>query len=84
MIATIRDFGLCPCPRCLIWKEDIPKLGTEDDRQTREKSRRSDTTERQTRVEQARENLYQGGYSLAGDYVDGILKEDSMVPTKVM
>ena len=28
MIATIRDFGLYPCPRCLIQKEDIYKLAT--------------------------------------------------------
>ena len=84
MIATIRDFGLYPCPRCLIQKEDISKIGTDDDRRAREELRRSDTVERRDRVEQARENLYVHGYALTGDYVDGFLKEGSMVPTKVI
>jgi hypothetical protein len=83
MIATIRDFGLYPCPWCLVRKEDISKLGTEDDRYTREQSRRADTVERQNRVEQAHTNLYKSGYSLAGDHVGGVLKEHSLVPTKV-
>ena len=83
MIATIRDFGLYPCPQCLIPKEEISKLGTEDDRCTREELRRVDTTERQGRIEQARKNLYESGYALSGDHVDGYLKEGSMVPTKV-
>lgn len=83
MIATIRDFGLYPCPRCLVRKEDISKIGTEDDRHTREQLKRVDTIERQSRVEQARTNLYKSGYSLTGDNVDGVLKEHSLVPTKV-
>lgn len=83
MIATIRDFGLCPCPRCLIPKDEIFKIGREDDRCTREELRRVDTTERQARVEQARKNLYESGYALGGDHVDGFLKEGSLVPTKV-
>ena len=83
MIATIRDFGLYPCPRCLIPKEDIFRIGTEEDRRTREESRRMDTVERQRRVEEARANLYEHGYALTGDNVDGVLKEHSLVPTKV-
>jgi hypothetical protein len=83
MIATIRDFGLYPCPRCLIPKEQIFKIGREDDRLTREESRRVDTIERQGRVEQARKNLYEHGYALSGDHVDGFLKDGSLVPTKV-
>ena len=83
MIATIRDFGLHPCPQCSIRKEDIFKLGREDDRHTREELRRADTTERQAQVEQARTDLYENGYALTGDRVDGFLKEASLVPTKV-
>lgn len=83
MIATIRDFGLHPCPRCSIRKEDIFKLGREDDRHARKELRQADTTERQARVEQARTDLYENGYALTGDHVDGFLKEGSLVPTKV-
>ena len=83
MIATIRDFGLYPCPRCLVQKEDIFKIGREDDRCTREELRRADTVEWQGRVEGARTALYENGYALTGDHVDGVLKEDSLVPTRV-
>jgi uncharacterized protein YcbX len=82
-IATIRDFGLYPCPRCSIPKDDIFKIGREDDRQVREELQRSDNAERQEQVNHARTNLYEKGYSLTGDYVDGMLKEGSLVPTKV-
>jgi hypothetical protein len=27
LIATIRDKGLCPCPRCFVLKSEIDKLG---------------------------------------------------------
>ena len=47
MIATIRDFGLYPCPRCLIPKEEISKIGSEDDRRTRRELQRVDNIERQ-------------------------------------
>ena len=83
MIATIRDFGLYPCSRCTVRKEDIFKIGREEDRRARDELRRVDTVERRERVDQARKNLYEGGYALGGDYVNGLLKEDSLVPTKV-
>ena len=83
MIATIRDFGLYPCPRCLIPKEEISKIGSEDDQRTRRELQRVDNIERQGRVKQARVNLYEKGYALGGDHVDRYLKEGSMVPTMV-
>jgi hypothetical protein len=83
MVATIRDLGMYPCHRCLIPKGDIPKFGTEEDHRTREELRRVDSIERQGRVEGARKNLYENGYALSGDYVDGALKHGSLVPTKV-
>lgn len=58
-------------------------MGNEDDRRVREELRRADNVERQERVNQARTSLYEEGYSLAGDHVDGVLKEGSLVPTKV-
>ncbi|KZP21447.1 hypothetical protein FIBSPDRAFT_714836, partial [Athelia psychrophila] len=27
LLATIRDLGICPCPRCLVKLEDVDKLG---------------------------------------------------------
>ena len=82
-IATIRDFGIHPCPRCLVLKDKIPEIGRDEDRRTRVESSRTDTIERQAQVDQARKNLYEDGYALAGDHVDGILKDSSLVPTRV-
>ena len=83
LIATIRDNGLYPCPRCTIEKDEIFKLGRDEDRHARQELRRVDTVERQGRVDHARKNLYNEGYALTSDYVDGFLKEESLVPTKV-
>lgn len=83
MITTIRDLGLYPCPRCLIPKDDIFKIGREEDWNFRQESRRVDSADRQYRVEQARKHLYESGYALTSVHVDGALKQDSLIPTKV-
>ena len=31
LIATIEDFGCCPCPRCLVTKEALSDLGLPED-----------------------------------------------------
>jgi len=82
-IATIRNFGAYPCPRCLVPKDKIPEIGKDEDRRIRTELRRMDTAERQAMVDQARKNLYEHGYALSGDSVDGILKDSSLVPTRV-
>ena len=35
------------------------------------------------KVDAARKSLYDEGYAITGDYVDGLLKGESLVPTKV-
>ena len=42
-----------------------------------------DSVEWQGRVEGAQKDLYENGYALSGDCVDEVLKEGSLVPTKV-
>ena len=83
LIATIKDFGSCPCPWCLVLINQIYTLGREDDRKRREELRRQDNGERRKKVDDARESLYHEGYAIAGDHVDGLLKDKSLVPTKV-
>jgi len=83
LIATIKDFGTHPCPRCLVSIDQIYTLGQEDDRKRREESRRQDDVERRKKVDSARKSLYDEGYAIAGDHVDGLLKGESLVPTKV-
>ena len=83
LIATIKDFGARPCPRCLVSIDQIYAIGREDDRKRREESRRQDNVERRGKVDNARKSLYDEGYAITGDHVNGLLKDESLVPTKV-
>jgi len=83
LIATIRDKGGCPCPRCLIPKQYLPGLGTTSDMKLRTEQLRSDTTERREKIIQARNFIYDKGYVVNSKNVDNLLKEESYVPTEV-
>jgi uncharacterized protein YcbX len=83
LIATIKDLGTHPCPRCLVTTDQISAIGRDDDRKCREESRRQDDAARRQNVDEARRILYEEGYAITGEHVDGLLKEDSRVPTKV-
>lgn len=82
-MATIRDQGRCPCVRCLVTTPQIPSLGTTEDRLLRQTQPRLESEERQQRVKDARDKLYREGYVITGDHVDGVLKDESLVPTQV-
>jgi hypothetical protein len=76
--------GQCPCPRCLIKKEDIGALGTTIDAEARRKNMRRDNDNFRSTVQKARDNIYKGGYALGSDTgVEQLLKEHSLVPTLV-
>ena len=83
LIATIKDFGARPCPRCLVSVDQICAVGREDDQKWRKESCRQDNAERRKKVDDARKSLYDDGYAITGDHVDGLLKDESLVPTKV-
>ena len=83
LIATIKDFGTYPCPWCLVTIDQICALGRESDRKLREELCREDNNERRRRIDNAHKSLYDEGYAIAGDHVDGILKDESQIPTKV-
>jgi len=44
---------------------------------------RTESEEQQKRVKDARDKLYREGYVITGDHVDGVLKNESLVPTQV-
>lgn len=83
LIATIRDMGGCPCPRCTIPKEKIAGLGTRADQKIRVTHQRVDDEVRQSKVQQARDLVYTEGYVVTSQRVEEILKDESLVPTKV-
>jgi len=67
----------------LVSVDQIRALGRDDDRKRREETCRQDNAERRKKVDDARKSLYAEGYAITGDHVDGLLKDESMVPTKV-
>ena len=84
LIATIKDFGTHPCPRCFVTINEICAIGQEDDRKRQEESCRRDDAQRRNKVDDARRSLYDEGYAITGNHVDGLLKEESLIPTKVI
>ncbi|KZV99192.1 hypothetical protein EXIGLDRAFT_712500 [Exidia glandulosa HHB12029] len=82
MLATIRDMGGCPCPRCLVKKADLDLLGTAADMKTRTENKRCDGPERQRWVGAARTLLYKVGLALGNDKIEALLKPHSWVPTQ--
>ena len=84
MIATIRDMGRCPCPRCTIKKEDFGALGTTTDAESRRINARHDDDNFRAIVQEARDNIYRRGYALGSQPgVERLLREHSLVPTLV-
>ncbi|KAJ3558432.1 hypothetical protein NM688_g934 [Phlebia brevispora] len=81
LVAALRDKGKYPCPHCGVTFDDIFASGTEDDRKLRQATIRKDNEERRRLVDQARELIYDNGYVVNSDRVDGLLKSRSLVPT---
>ena len=84
LIATIRDMGGCPCPRCTIKKESLYALGTTGDTADRILKARHDDDNFRSIVQEARDNVYRKGYALQSEPgVERLLKESSLVLTLV-
>ncbi|KDQ54663.1 hypothetical protein JAAARDRAFT_696959 [Jaapia argillacea MUCL 33604] len=84
LIATLRDKGRCPCPRCLVTFDTIPSLGTPCDWEARDTDMRADSEARQQLVVNARKLIYKQGYVVTSEHVDALLKEQSLVPTRLL
>jgi hypothetical protein len=80
LLATIRDKGLCPCPRCLIPKSKLDQTGTKRDSKFRLQHAR---TYLFNWVQIARNAIYKSAAAIAGAVVNRLLKATSSVPTLV-
>ncbi|KAI0315118.1 hypothetical protein OF83DRAFT_1293481 [Amylostereum chailletii] len=61
LLASIKYLGACPCPRCLIKKEDIHKVGTKNDIKFREKHPRVDNDWHAKAIDEARKLIFEQG-----------------------
>ncbi|KAF8150474.1 hypothetical protein K438DRAFT_1988433 [Mycena galopus ATCC 62051] len=78
LLATIRDKGFCLCPRCLVEKGNVDKMGTPSDMRSRFTRIRTYFWDK---VQQARDAIYKAAFAVTSDWVENILKEYSLVPT---
>ena len=79
-MAAVQDKGLCPCPRCLIPKPDIDKLGQATDFASQVKNAHTyigDT------ICTACKFIYQDGVGIDSVAVEHVLKSESWTPTLV-
>ena len=80
LLATIRDNGLFPCPRCLVSKFRLHRLGCPDDIQFRIENPRSYQA---NLVKKTRKFIYKDAKGINSTKVDDELKGFSGVPTMV-
>jgi len=75
---------MCPCPRCLTPKNLIDDLGLNNDMQQWQALAHVDMAERWSKVAAAHHLIYQEYYVVDTPQVEALLKEESLVPTKVL
>lgn len=82
-LATIRNLGLCPCPRCTIRLDRVHNLGMRTDRKHRVTKARIDNETLHKNVAKARHAIYVENRPVDATVVEDLLKEESYIPTRV-
>ncbi|KIK10501.1 hypothetical protein PISMIDRAFT_72296, partial [Pisolithus microcarpus 441] len=70
LIASIRNLGVCPCPRCTIPMMEVPNMGTRQDMLQRQQLSCVDDFARQKR----------DNYAVNTPQVEALLRDESLVP----
>ena len=80
LLACMKFLGTCPCPRCLITKDKICKLGMKIDRWVHDKKARIDDGACCWSIEGAHKAMFDLGRSIASKAVEGAIGAKSLVP----
>ena len=80
-MASIRNMGTCPCPRCKIPLSNTHLVGSKQDRRDRRRLVRLDDDKRQYAVSAARRAIYESNFAVNSAYVERQLQAESLVPT---
>lgn len=83
LIATIKDKGRCPCPRCIVATDNLQFMGQEGDSAFRKEHARENNSEYQALVHDAREAIYSRGYVVNSEALHEAFRAQSWVPTIV-
>ncbi|KAK7682685.1 hypothetical protein QCA50_014068 [Cerrena zonata] len=81
LLATIRNLGKTPCPRCTMTKERIKELGTAHDIARCVNLARHDNHPLRATIKRARAAIYERGKGVKSTAVEDLLGENSYVPT---
>lgn len=83
LFACIRFLERCPCPDCLVAKDQIDKLGQVRDMKTRVTKQRNDTHALQVTLRNARQAVFNQGYAPDGKAIDEMLRSKGYTVTRV-
>lgn len=83
LIASIRDKGQCPCPRCTLSISKVEQLGTLEDLAHRAQSIRLDDEEYRRTILEARKLIFEDNRAVDSREVEDLLKPKSWTPTAV-
>lgn len=83
MLATVRNKGISPCPRCTIRLDRVHNLGMKNDRKHRITKARVDNDKRRSKIVEARKAIYVDNLPVNSGPVEKSLKDESYVPTRV-
>jgi hypothetical protein len=75
--------GRCPCPDCLVEKDQISGMGTKLDMKRRHDKARQDDEARQRRVNLTRRWIYELGDRVDAKRIEDVLGPTSGVPNQV-
>ncbi|KAJ7616888.1 hypothetical protein B0H17DRAFT_965405 [Mycena rosella] len=81
LLATIRNLGKAPCPRCYLPKEDFPGLGTVHDDKKRQTLVRTDAHVQDGTIARIRKWIYETGRNVKSTTFDFFLLARSWTPT---
>ncbi|KAJ7015921.1 hypothetical protein C8F04DRAFT_984261, partial [Mycena alexandri] len=57
----IRNLGKCPCPRCLVEKDELDQVGTVRDDKKRVETQRVEDDRQRSWIQKARDWIYRKG-----------------------
>ena len=83
LLACMKFLGCCPCPRCLVEKDNIDRLGSKHDRSLRTNNCRMDSQQRQNWIERVRKMIFKKGRGVTSQAVEGLIGAISLVPIRV-
>ncbi|KAF8322961.1 hypothetical protein F5887DRAFT_1086897 [Amanita rubescens] len=82
LLACIKYLAKCPCPRCLIIKDDISDIGKRRDMINRMKCARIDDPTTQVLIAGARNAIFECGASFSCQYIEAATGDRSLTPVR--